>query len=691
MYANAIDTQKLSPELEESVRFVLTCSHPDVLNVLRQQMAENGTRPADVVVFGLEHLLTQPKHNRSSQVHSLLAIAGYLGINAPSLVDGGLTIAYHSEPHKQQPMGQLVWEIANAGGVEALEFEQTVRQMELRMKASQPQVSPQLSPVTSPQPSTPPALPSATSDIQKARKSLLARERTEAAMQTQSESDGDRLAADLEAFYCSPEVNIQIERYGAPIEGPRNWVCRFRSGRDPATKRKRIAKLTELRKWKEELVSEVGLTPGKIVIQSNAENGAGWTEFIIPKAKWEPCVFDQYEEQLCRDYSPTDHPELPIGVDFRGNLHWVKLKSLLVGGEPESGKSSFLKSLLAGMSLRYSPAFIQFQLVDLQEATFGHFDHYPWLWNSTVTQGSDLKSALDAISAEGATRQAEFAKYKVDKLSDYIAESGKSFPYLILLIDELQLAREVLDAQIKDEILIASEIGSDYEGRESFDDYLGHITRGLRKYGIYVVAATQRPEQTVVPKLVRDMFPLRLAFRVTSEGSSRVILGDRDRCENGAYLQGDGHCYLVEPKGEFWLQSLWIPKEDVVAIGDNGRNQFPGFVKQRKPRIRFYPTQPSSAASPSAPIRAEVEIVPQSDREDLSTDPDYSLYQKILALEPKVKKNPKKALGEISESEFLRKVFDMEQAPQGNSLYSCQNLVAELKQKFAGRTSHDHS
>lgn len=700
MYATAPTTDV---GLEKSVRIALDYPQPSILESLGRRMAAKGTKVADVLISALSLVAEQPSEQWQASLPGLFSLCDFLKVESQTLVHGGLKLVCDSQQTNQgdqgQKLGMLMWAIAHTAGFSAPQFEALLHQADQETRntnRTQPQASlPASPPAQPPSNASPPVPPALVQSVpphlsQPSRSSILRSGQPDPVLTTQPESEGDRLVAALEVFYNSPEVNLLLERYGPPIEGPRNWICRFRSGVDPATKRRRIAKLTALRSWKEELVSEVGLPPGKIVIQSNSEDGVGWREFIIPKSSWEPCIFADYEEQVCRDYAPTDHPEIPVGIDFRGKLHWVKLKSLLVGGEPESGKSCFAKAALGGMCLRYAPDFIQFQLVDLQEATFGHFDHYPWLWGETVTNGEDLQDALDAIVAEGEARQVEFAKYKVDKLTDYKITSGKSYPYLVLVMDELQLAREVLNEQIKEARILAGIEGEEYHGRESFDHYLGYITRGLRKYGIYVIAATQRPEQSVVPKLVRDMFPIRLCFRVTSEASSRIILGDKERCENGAYLEGEGHCYLVEPGGHFWLQGLWIPKDDVIAIGNHGRNQFPDLIRHRKPKARLYPTYATTPVAASANLQSEQSVLapPAKAIENLSADPDYSLYQKVLELEPKVRKSPKKALGEISKSEFLRLVFDMEKAPDGNSLYSCEDLVAGLKEKFAGVPSY---
>lgn len=72
---------------------------------------------------------------------------------------------------------------------------------------------------------------------------------------------------------------------------------------------------------------------------------------------------------------PAGRPVFPAGVDVGGRTHWLDLSDpgachLLIAGTTGSGKSEFLKALIAGLAARLGPDEVHFLLIDPKQVTF---------------------------------------------------------------------------------------------------------------------------------------------------------------------------------------------------------------------------------------------------------------------------------------------------------------------------------
>lgn len=182
-------------------------------------------------------------------------------------------------------------------------------------------------------------------------------------------------------------------------------------------------------------------------------------------------------------------------------------RSLLVGGEPGSGKSSLLNIVLAHAA--QSPD-AHVLLIDPNEVQFG-----PWQDRALAYASDDPGDALavlQLVRAEIRTRLALLRSLPgvVRKVTPDIA-TAHGLPLWVLVIDELAFHTSV--------------VGSTAQ-RNAFTTAARDIVARCRAAGIIPLMATQRPTSDVVPTSLRDLFSLRCAFRTTTTTSSDVILGD---------------------------------------------------------------------------------------------------------------------------------------------------------------------
>jgi S-DNA-T family DNA segregation ATPase FtsK/SpoIIIE len=210
-----------------------------------------------------------------------------------------------------------------------------------------------------------------------------------------------------------------------------------------------------------------------------------------------------------QEYPEGNDWTLPVGLgkDISGRAVFFDLAEmphLLVAGTTGSGKSVMLNALLTSLLLTTDPRQVKMVLIDPKRVELSYFGQIPHLITPVVTDVKKAANALGWAVSEMERRYEVLEKVGVRSLEGYNARSEIPMPYVVLVIDELADLMMQAAAKVEDAVI--------------------RLAQKARAVGIHLVVATQRPSVDVITGMIKANVPSRIAFAVSSQVDSRVIL-----------------------------------------------------------------------------------------------------------------------------------------------------------------------
>lgn len=309
--------------------------------------------------------------------------------------------------------------------------------------------------------------------------------------------------------------------------------------------------------------------------------------------------------------------KLPIalGKGVNGSVAVMDLTTqphLLIAGATGSGKSVCINATIINLLLTHTPDELKLLMVDPKMVELTSYNGIPHLIAPVVTDFEQVAGALAWVTREMERRYKAFAKLGARNIATYNQRMPKDekMPFMVVIIDELA-----------DLMMLAAD---------EIERYIARIAQMARATGIHMIIATQRPSTDVVTGLIKANFPARIAFAVSSQIDSRVIidtpgaeklLGKGDMLYQApdspklARLQG---CFVSDAEIKnvvhYWKWAGGSSSGETSIGGGSTASNYGGAVSPTSPAAATSSYSPSSSApAPPSAAAGEQERMPWAD------------------------------------------------------------------------------
>jgi len=193
----------------------------------------------------------------------------------------------------------------------------------------------------------------------------------------------------------------------------------------------------------------------------------------------------------------------------------AQMPHLLIAGSTGSGKSVCVNAIICSLLYKARPDEVKMLMIDPKMVELSMYNGIPHLMAPVITDVRKAAGFLKGAVKEMEARYELFAAAGVRNIAQYNRQvalnvgSGSDrprqpLPYIVIFIDELADLMMVAPVDVEDAIC--------------------RLAQMARACGMHLVIATQSPRVDVITGLIKANIPSRIAFAVSSQVDSRVIL-----------------------------------------------------------------------------------------------------------------------------------------------------------------------
>jgi S-DNA-T family DNA segregation ATPase FtsK/SpoIIIE len=246
----------------------------------------------------------------------------------------------------------------------------------------------------------------------------------------------------------------------------------------------------------------------------------------------------------------SDSVSFPVGISVTSQLIFADFSDpnmchALIAGASGSGKSEFLKAMVASLISNNTPDTLRLSIIDPKILTFGSLNGSPFLTGPVITEMESAISCLQSTACEMDKRYLILDKEGFENLKSRFQAGQKEIPYFFIVFDEF-----------------ADLILSGKEEKKEFESLVARISAKGRAAGIHLVLATQRPDRNIVTGQIKANLPLKICLRVTTTANSQIVLDQA----GGESLLGRGDLLCDLGRGMIRAQSPYVTRKELLTL-----------------------------------------------------------------------------------------------------------------------------
>jgi S-DNA-T family DNA segregation ATPase FtsK/SpoIIIE len=237
-----------------------------------------------------------------------------------------------------------------------------------------------------------------------------------------------------------------------------------------------------------------------------------------------------------------------LGLDVAGQpvmADIARMPHVLIAGATGSGKSILLHSFISTLLFRASPHELKLILIDPKRVELPRYNGIPHLLTRVIVDPEKALPALKWALAEMDRRYKLFENAGARDINAYNELSGfQALPYILIVVDELA------------DLMVMAPV--------EVEKTVTRLAQMSRATGLHLILATQRPSVDILTGLIKANIPCRIAFNVTSQVDSRVII-DQGGAEK---LLGRGDMLYLPPdvSKPVRIQGVFVSEPEISRL-----------------------------------------------------------------------------------------------------------------------------